>query len=152
MLFHFMIVSHLLLILHKKIQFYLYVWSLKCGKRSQSSRGPNTFARHCTWGPTRTLRCVWASGRSLHAFLMHFRIAVSSAWSNSEVSRAVRFNSLTSASRVWTSDRMALSPSIRAMATAIGFRSFRKFTRKFPTLCNPHWVVNKEIGIPTCFI
>ena len=44
-----MIVSHLLLILHKKIQFlYLYVWSLKCGKRSQSSRGPNTFARHCS--------------------------------------------------------------------------------------------------------
>ena len=42
-----MIVSHLLLILHKKIVLYLYVWSLKCGKRSQSSRGPNTFARHC---------------------------------------------------------------------------------------------------------
>jgi hypothetical protein len=42
-----MIVSHLLLILHKKIVLYLYVWCLKCGKRSQSSRGPNTFARHC---------------------------------------------------------------------------------------------------------
>ena len=42
-----MIVSHLLLILHKKIQFYIFVWSLKCGKRSQSSRGPKTFARHC---------------------------------------------------------------------------------------------------------
>ena len=44
-----MIVSHLLLILHKKITvLYLYVWSLKCGKRSQSSRGANTFAWHCT--------------------------------------------------------------------------------------------------------
>ena len=47
MSFHFMIVSHWLLILYKKIQFYIFVWSLKCGKRSQSSRGPNTFARHC---------------------------------------------------------------------------------------------------------
>ena len=37
--------------------------------------------------------------------------------------RAVRIYSLTSA-RVYTSDRMAFSPSIRAMATAIGFRSF----------------------------
>ena len=35
-----MIVSHLLLILHKQnTVLYLYVWSLKCGKRSQSSRG-----------------------------------------------------------------------------------------------------------------
>ena len=43
-----MIVSHLLLILHKKnAVLYVYVWSLKCGNRSQSSRGPNTFARHC---------------------------------------------------------------------------------------------------------
>ena len=41
-----MIVSHLMLILHKKnTVLYLYVWSLKCGKRSQSSRGPNTFAK-----------------------------------------------------------------------------------------------------------
>ena len=31
----------------KNTVLYLYVWSLKCGKRSQSSRGPNTFARHC---------------------------------------------------------------------------------------------------------
>ena len=42
-----MIVSHLLLVLQKKnTVLYLYVWSLKCGKRSESSRGPNTFARH----------------------------------------------------------------------------------------------------------
>ena len=33
----------------KNTVLYLYVWSLKCGKRSQSSRGPNTFARHCRY-------------------------------------------------------------------------------------------------------
>lgn len=26
---------------------YLYVWNLKCGKRLKTSRGPNTFERHC---------------------------------------------------------------------------------------------------------
>ena len=44
-----MIVSHLLILHKKNTALYLYVWSLKCGKRSQSSRGPNTFARHCIY-------------------------------------------------------------------------------------------------------
>ena len=47
-----MIVSHLLLILHKKIVLYIYVWRMKCGKRS-----PNTFARHCIF----TIKQNWSS-------------------------------------------------------------------------------------------
>ena len=31
----------------KNTVLYLYVWSLKCRKRLQSSRGQNTFERHC---------------------------------------------------------------------------------------------------------
>ena len=44
-----MIVSHLLLILHKKIQFYIFMFEAWNVARGQSSRGPNTFARHCTF-------------------------------------------------------------------------------------------------------
>ena len=55
-----MIVSHLLLILHNKnTVLYLYVWSLKCGKRSQSSRGPNIFARHCTYTTLMEILILW---------------------------------------------------------------------------------------------
>ena len=48
MSFHFMIVSHLLLILQKKYSFISLCLKPEMWQRSQSSRGPNSFARHCT--------------------------------------------------------------------------------------------------------
>jgi hypothetical protein len=43
----------------KNTVLYLYVGSLKCGKRSQSSRGPNTFAGHCKF---------YSSSKGIHAY------------------------------------------------------------------------------------
>jgi hypothetical protein len=73
----------------KNTVIYLYVWSLKCGKRSQSSRGPNTFARHCIyWDHVTnhvTLRlhtcglyltnCVTSEGNLMHQILFRSFIA-----------------------------------------------------------------------------
>ena len=68
-----MIVSHLLLILHKKIQFYIFMFEAwNVAKGHKSSKGPNTFARHCIsllWGLKIFNKTIW--GRPV--INIHFR-------------------------------------------------------------------------------
>ena len=57
-----MIVSHLLLILHKKIQFYIFVWSLKCakGRKVQGGRILSQGTVHTT-SISLTKRCLYVA-------------------------------------------------------------------------------------------